>query len=231
MLEPLPEDWERALAIVAHPDDLEYGAASAIARWTDQGKEVLYVLVTRGEAGIDALPPEECARVREAEERASAAVVGVGTVEFLGHADGVVEYGIPLRRDIARAIRVHRPDVVVSSNHRDNWGASGSFNMADHRNTGWAVLDAVRDAANRWVFTDLGEPWAGVRMTCMGASPQPTHFVDVTSTIDRGVASLQEHRAYLAHVGGDAEFVRGWAANAGKEVGVAYATTFEVFPS
>jgi LmbE family N-acetylglucosaminyl deacetylase len=230
MLEPLAEDWNRALAIVAHPDDLEYGTASAVARWTDQGKVVSYLLVTHGEAGIDALPPAECARVREAEERASAAVVGVRTVEFLDHHDGLIEYGIPLRRDLARAIRTHRPDVVVSINHRDNW-PGGSFNMADHRHTGWAVLDAVRDAANRWVFTDAGEAWAGVRMTCIGASPRPTHFVDVTATIDRGVASLQEHRAYLAHVGGDAEFVRTWAAGAGKELGVSYATTFEVFPA
>ena len=76
-LEPLPEDWDTALAVVAHPDDMEYGAASAVARWTAQGKHVAYLLVTRGEAGIDALPPDECARVREAEERASAAVVGV----------------------------------------------------------------------------------------------------------------------------------------------------------
>jgi LmbE family N-acetylglucosaminyl deacetylase len=103
--------------------------------------------------------------------------------------------------------------------------------MADHRHTGWAVLDAVRDAGNRWVFTEDGEPWAGVRMVCMGASPQPTHFVDVTTTIDRGVASLREHRAYLEHVGGDAELVREWAANAGKDLGVAYATTFEVVAS
>ena len=68
----LPEDWERALAVVAHPDDLEYGAASAVARWTEQGKTIAYVLVTRGEAGIDTIEPAECARLREAEERARA---------------------------------------------------------------------------------------------------------------------------------------------------------------
>jgi len=72
-VDPVPEEWERALAIVAHPDDLEYGAASAIARWTGQGKRVSYVLATHGEAGIDTMEPAECARVREAEERASAA--------------------------------------------------------------------------------------------------------------------------------------------------------------
>ena len=76
-LEPLSEDWERALAVVAHPDDLEYGAASAIARWTSQGKEINYLLVTRGEAGIDSMPPEEVGPLREREEINSAGLVGV----------------------------------------------------------------------------------------------------------------------------------------------------------
>lgn len=121
-LEPLPADWSRALAVVAHPDDLEYGAAAAVADWTDGGREVVYLLASRGEAGIDTLPPEECAPVREREQRASAAVVGVRTVEFLDHRDGVIEYGIGLRRDIAAAIRRHRPELVVTLNHRDTWG-------------------------------------------------------------------------------------------------------------
>ena len=109
-LQPLDEEWQTALAVVAHPDDLEYGAASAVSKWTSQGKRVVYLLVTRGEAGIDGMDPEETSRVRSREEIESAAVVGVEVVEFLDHADGVVEYGLPLRRDIARAIRVHKPD-------------------------------------------------------------------------------------------------------------------------
>jgi LmbE family N-acetylglucosaminyl deacetylase len=227
-LAPLPEDWRRALAVVAHPDDLEYGAASAVARWTRQGREVAYALVTRGEAGIDSLPPAECARVREQEERASAAVVGVQSVEFLGHSDGIVEYGLALRADMTRVIRAHRPEVVITLNHRDTWGGR-ALNMADHRHTGLAVLDAVRDAANPWVFREAGAVWKGVRMVCMSGSPQPTHAVDVTDTIDLGIASLRAHRVYLAHVGGDVEFLREWAAQAGPRLGTAYATTFEVF--
>jgi len=90
---PFPDDWQRALAIVAHPDDLEYGSASAIARWTSEGREIAYVLVTSGEAGIDGIPPAECGPLREGEQRASAAVVGVTSVEFLGHRDGVIEPG------------------------------------------------------------------------------------------------------------------------------------------
>ena len=128
---PLPDDWSRALAIVAHPDDLEYGTASAVAKWTDAGKRVGYLLVTRGEAGIDSLEPTQCARVREAEERASAATVGVAEVEFLDHADGVIEYGLALRRDLAHAIRRARPDLLITINHHASWGGGG-FNMADH---------------------------------------------------------------------------------------------------
>jgi LmbE family N-acetylglucosaminyl deacetylase len=228
-VEPVTEAWDRALAVVAHPDDLEYGAAAAIARWTDQGKVVTYLLATRGEAGIDSLDPTECARLREAEERASAAEVGVSVVEFLDHPDGVIEYGVPLRRDIALAIRRHRPQVVLTINHRDTWGGN-SYNMPDHRHVGLAVIDAVRDAGNRWIFADAGvEPWSGVEMVLVNFSPTPTHFVDVTGTIERGVASLEQHRAYLAHVGQDArETVTSTARGAGEQCGVPYATTFEV---
>ena len=94
---------------MAHPDDLEYGAASAIARWTGQGKDIANPLVTSGEAGIDAHSPDVVGPLREDEERRSAAVVGVDTVDFLGHPDGQVDEGLALRRDIAAAIRRHRP--------------------------------------------------------------------------------------------------------------------------
>src|SRR5215831_17090482 len=119
---PLPalrEDWQRALCVAAHPDDLEYGISSAVARWVSQGKQVTYLLVTRGEAGIDTLHPDEAAAVRAEEERNGAAEVGVTVVEFLDHRDGVVEYGPVLRRDIARVIRRHQPDVVVTGTFAD----------------------------------------------------------------------------------------------------------------
>src|SRR6476620_447431 len=105
------------MAVVAHPDDMEYGAAAAVARWTDQGRSVVYVLATRGEAGIDGRHPSEVGPLREAEELAGAAEVGVDVVEFLGHRDVVIEYGLDLRRDIARAIRRHRPELLVTLTH------------------------------------------------------------------------------------------------------------------
>src|SRR5690606_23213060 len=163
-LAPMPEDWQRALAVVAHPDALEYGAAAAIAAWTDAGKEVAYLLATRGEAGIDGISPAEAAPLREREQIASAAVVGVTTVEFLDHRDGVIEYGPALRRDIAAAIRRHRPELVVTLNHRDTFGDT-FWNTPDHKAVGRATLDAAADAGNRWIFPELVEqglqPWGG----------------------------------------------------------------------
>ena len=195
---PLPEDWNSALVVMAHPDDIEYGAASAVARWTSQGKRVAYLLATRGEAGIDVMEPREAGPLREDEERSGAALVGVQAVEFLDHTDGVVEYGLLLRRDISRAIRLHRPDTLVTGNFETTWGGT-SFNMADHRAVGLAALDAARDAGNRWIFPELldegHQPWNGVRRVLIAGSNAPTHAVDVTDFIDQGVASLEEHRA------------------------------------
>ncbi|MCU1453742.1 MAG: LmbE family protein [Acidimicrobiales bacterium] len=234
-LAPFPDDWERGLAIVAHPDDLEYGAASAVAAWTAAGKEIAYVLVTSGEAGIDGLDPVQAGPLREGEERASAAVVGVHRVEFLGHPDGTVTGGLALRRDLARAIRQHRPEVLITSNFDLAW-PDGGLNMADHRHVGLAVLDAARDAGNRWVFTDLLEeglePWNGARRIAVNASPRPTHAVDVTDTVDLGIASLRAHAAYLAGLGDGADdptaFLRESAEGAGARFGGRPAVTFEL---
>jgi LmbE family N-acetylglucosaminyl deacetylase len=234
--EPLPEDWSRALCVVAHPDDMEFGAAAAVARWTGQGKEVVYCMVTSGEAGIDGMEPEECRRVREAEQVASAGVVGVPVVEFLGQPDGIVEYGVPLRRAIAHVVRRHRPDIVITGNFRDTWGGR-NLNQADHIAVGRAVLDAVRDAGNRWVFNeqlvDGLEPWGGVGAVWAFGSPDAAHAVDTTDTFDTGVASLQAHGAYIDGLGWEnfdpREMLEGMARATGQRLGVAMAAPFEVF--
>src|ERR1019366_8034521 len=136
------ESWSRALCVAAHPDDLEYGLAAAVDRWVQQGKAVSYLLATHGEAGIDGVPPSEAASLRAGEERDGAAEVGVEVVEFLDYDDGMVEYGLPLRRDIARAIRVHQPEVVLTLTHRERF-AGGGTNQADHRAVGLAAPDAA----------------------------------------------------------------------------------------
>jgi LmbE family N-acetylglucosaminyl deacetylase len=226
-LEPVPEDWQRAVAVAAHPDDLEYGLASAMARFTKQGKQVSYVMVTSGEAGIDSLPPEQCGRLREEEERRSAAVVGVDHVEFLGHPDGSVQYGLELRRDLAGALRRLHPQVVFGLNFELTWGDGGDVNHSDHRAVGLAVLDACRDAANRWMFPELGEPWKGVEAVYISPGESPaTHFVDVGETIALGISSLEEHRAYIDGLGTDfapGTFLRDNAGYGGMAAGCEYA--------
>ncbi|MFD6991499.1 PIG-L deacetylase family protein [Streptomyces sp. NPDC059943] len=199
-LAPMPADWRRALAVVAHPDDLEYGCSAAVAVWTDEGREVTYLLATRGEAGIDTIDPVSAAPLREREQRASAAVVGVSEVVFLDHKDGVIEEGLALRRDIAAAIRRYRPELVITLNHRDTWGGT-AWNTPDHRAVGRATLDAAGDAGNRWIFPELADqglqPWDGVRWVAVAGSTTPTHAVDAAAGLERSVQSLLEHRTYI----------------------------------
>ena len=234
-LQSLDEDWQTALVVVAHPDDIEYGTASAVSKWTSEGKTVVYLLVTRGEAGIDGMHPDEAREVRTREEVEGAAVVGVDTVEFLDYADGVIEYSLPLRRDIASAIRRHRPDVVITINMDMRFG-QGLANQADHRAVGLAALDGSRDAGNRWIFAELLdeglEPWNGVKMLLVNGSPNPTHAVDVGDHVYKGVESLEKHEAYMKGLGTDVDpetFLTMNANATGIEFGCDYAISFEVY--
>lgn len=230
-LEHFPEDWQRGLAVVAHPDDMEYGAAAAVARWTGQGKHISYVLVTDGEAGIESMAPDVVGPARRAEQIAACHEVGVDDVNFLGLPDGLVVEGLELRSVLCAAIRRHRPDVVLSINFRESWGGP-SWNHTDHRAVGRALLDAVRDAANPWIFSEQGERWGGARFVAFSGSPQATHGVDVTETFDAGVRSLACHSMYLENLGGEMaspdKFLRGGAEAGGAALGVPLAATFEV---
>jgi LmbE family N-acetylglucosaminyl deacetylase len=241
-LETMPDDWQRALAVVAHPDDMEYGAAAAVAEWVSAGKQVGYLLVTRGEAGIDTLEPAECARVREEEQRASAQVVGVTSLEFLDHRDGVIEEGVPLRRDIAAAVRRARPELVITLNHRETWGGGRVWNTPDHRAVGRAVLDAVGDAGNRWIFPEQLasgglEPWDGVRWVAVAGASEATHAVPVgQEAVRQAVASLAEHRAYITALSDEPveayarSFVE-WGVRLGAErYGGRECVAFELYP-
>ena len=162
------------------------------------GKSVRYAMVTSGEAGIDGVAPDECRRVREAEQVESARIVGVDVVEFLGLPDGILEYGLALRRVICGSIRKHRPEIVITNNFRETWGGR-SLNQADHIVTGRATVDAVSDAANRWIFPeqlaegDL-EPWRGVKEIWAANSPQADHGVDTSATFERGWPRWQHIR-------------------------------------
>jgi LmbE family N-acetylglucosaminyl deacetylase len=235
-VEPLEDHFSSVLCVVAHPDDIEYGTAAAVHRWTGEGTTVAYYLLTRGEAGIDTMAPDEAARVREEEERESARRVGVDVVDFGDHSDGAIEYGVALRRDIARAIRRHRPELVVAQ----TWGlrfGGGMVNQADHRAVGLATLDAVADAGNRWLHTELTdeglEPWGGVKVIAVAGSPEPTHYVDVSGEhFEASVHSLEAHAAYNAALPADFPTPRellGWIlGGGGKTAGVEHALLLDV---
>jgi LmbE family N-acetylglucosaminyl deacetylase len=233
-VEPLPAvpdaGWSRVLCIVAHPDDMEYGTSSAVAAWTRRGVEVAYLLLTAGEAGM-AEPPDVVAPLRAAEQRNACAAVGVTDLRILGHPDGMLEYGLALRRDICRVVRQVRPDAVVTANF--DVEAYGGFNQADHRAAGLAVVDGVRDAANPWVFRELAEGGLAAWHTdaLLVANPtQPTHAVAVDEDAVRAaVASLNSHEAYLRHVTGHPkpeemipEILRAGGAAAGTDYAAAF---------
>ena len=231
-LPALPDgSFRRVLCVVAHPDDVEYGTSAAVAAWTARGVDVAYLLLTRGEAGMDASPPERTAALRTDEEVAAASAVGVTRVEFLNHPDGVLQYGLDLRRDIARSIRSFRPDVVIVS----SWEVEvfGTLNQADHRVAGLAAVDAVRDAANRWVFRELLdedlEPWT-VRWLLVAGDDRPTHGVDISGPpLDQGIASLEAHAQYIAGIPGHPapkDLIPEFTAPAGRVMGVANAVLF-----
>ena len=233
---PFPADaFERVLCVVAHPDDVEYGTSSAVAAWTSQGVEVAYLLLTRGEAGMDASDPVRTAELRMREQVAGSAAVGVAQVDFLEHPDGVLVYSLEMRRDIARAIRRFRPDAVVVGSWEVEFVAG--LNQADHRVAGLAAIDALRDAGNRWVFPELLEdeelaPWSP-RWLLVSGDTRPTHGVDVTGEpLARGIASLEAHREYLAGIPSHPPphlMITGITALQGRVMGVANAVLFRAF--
>ena len=235
-LEPLDDTFSCVLCVVAHPDDIEYGTSAAVHRWVREGATVSYYLLTRGEAGIDTMSPDEAARVREEEERESARRVGVDTVDFGDHRDGAIEYGVALRRDIAAAIRRTRPELVVAQTWGERFGG-GMVNQADHRAVGLATLDAVADAGNRWLHTDLAdeglEPWGGVRALAVAGSATPTHFVDVSGEhFEASVHSLEAHTAYNAALPAEfpqpRELLAMILGGGGQAAGVEHAALFDV---
>jgi LmbE family N-acetylglucosaminyl deacetylase len=235
-LEPLESEFTRILCVVAHPDDIEYGTAAAVHRWVGEGAHVSYFLLTRGEAGIDTMHPDEAGIVREAEERESARRVGVDVVEFGDQRDGAIEYGVALRREITRAIRRERPDLVIAGTWDERF-AGGMVNQADHRAVGLATLDAVADAGNRWLHTDLAdeglEPWGGVKALAVAASNTPTHYVDVSGEhFEAAVHSLEAHEAYNSALPAEFPVPRQLLGmilgGGGQAVGVEHAALFDV---
>ncbi|WP_345022520.1 PIG-L deacetylase family protein [Actinomadura keratinilytica] len=212
----------RVLAVMAHPDDVDFGAAGTVAGWTARGIAVTYLIVTDGDAGgfDDGMTRAQMGALRRDEQRAAAACVGVDDVRFLGYPDGMLEPTLGLRRDIARVIRQVRPDRVVMPSPERNYERIHPSHP-DHRAVGAAALDAVYpDARNPYAFPELLadeglEAWT-VREVWLTGGPAVNHYVDVTDDFDRKLAALKSHASQTAHLGdGLAEELRGWlGANA-----------------
>jgi LmbE family N-acetylglucosaminyl deacetylase len=197
---------QRILAVLAHPDDADFGAGGTIARWTDGGIEVTYCLVTDGDAGgFDrSVARTEIPEIRRTEQRNAAKAVGVEDVRFLGYPDGRLELTLDLRRDISRVIRQVRPQRVLTQSPERNW-ARIHASHPDHLTTGEAALRAIYpDSRNPFAFpkllADEGlEPWEVAEVWVM-AHPSPNHHVDVTDTFDRKIAALRAHVSQTAHM-------------------------------
>jgi LmbE family N-acetylglucosaminyl deacetylase len=216
----------RVLVITAHPDDVDFGAAGTIAQWTDAGVEVSYCIVTNGEAGgsDQSVSRTEMAALRQVEQTAAAKQVGVSDLHFLGYPDGRVEATIALRRDLARVIRLLRPDRVVCPSPERNYARMGASHP-DHRAVGAAALDAVYpDSRNPFAFPELLadenlEPWT-VGEVWISASPTPTTYVDITDTFPRKLAALRSHVSQIGDPDGLEKFLRGWLSRAAAQAGL-----------
>jgi LmbE family N-acetylglucosaminyl deacetylase len=210
---------ERILCVTAHPDDVDFGSAGTIARWTAEGIAVSYCIVTDGDAGgfDPAVPREQIAAIRQAEQRAAAAQVGVSDVRFLGYPDGRLEVSLGLRCDIARVIREVRPQRVLCQSPERNLHRVYPSHP-DHLAAGEAALCAVYpDARNPFTFiAEIGhlEAWS-VTETWISGGNEINHYSDITTTFEAKVAALLRHESQLSDPAGLRERLHGWnAANA-----------------
>ena len=225
---------ERALVVVAHPDDVDFGAAGTVAAWTDSGTEVAYCIVTDGDAGGFDLevPRSEIPQIRRAEQRRAAETVGVLRVEFLGHPDGRLTPSLELRRDVSRVIRAVRPQRVLCPSPERLWRRLPASHP-DHLAAGEATLSAVYpDARNPFAFPELlaqgFEPHV-VSEVWMMASPQADQVVDITDTFDRKIAALLCHVSQLHDPAQITEFVRSWTSSTAQEMGLPEGRLGEAF--
>jgi LmbE family N-acetylglucosaminyl deacetylase len=211
------DDVERVLVVTAHPDDVDFAAAGTVGTWADAGLEVTYCICTSGDAGgFDDTPRREMGPLREREQRAAAAELGVEDVCFLGYPDGRLTASLELRRDISRLIRRFRPDRVLTHSPEIWWRRLGASHP-DHRATGEAALAAVYpDARNPFAHPELLadeglEPWSVREMWLIGAPEERVnHVVDVTDVIHRKIVALRAHASQTAHLDDLAERIREW---------------------
>jgi LmbE family N-acetylglucosaminyl deacetylase len=224
---------ERVLAVMAHPDDVDFSSAGTVATWTGAGIEVTYLMATSGDAGgFDPdVPRSDIAGIRQAEQRAAAAAVGVSDVRFLDYPDGRVEVSLDLRRDIARVIREVRPQRVVCPASVRNMTRMPSSHP-DHIAVGEAAMCAIYpDARNPFVFSDsIGEleAWS-VAETWVVGMEQVNHYVDVTDVFERKVAALLEHKSQIKDPAAIRDLLTGWLGGQAAAAGFGAGRLAEAF--
>jgi LmbE family N-acetylglucosaminyl deacetylase len=196
---------ERALVVVAHPDDVDFWAGGTVARWTSTGTAVTYCVLSDGDSGgfDPQVPRSAIPGIRRAEQEAAAAVLGVSDVQFLGYPDGCIEPSYALRRGITRLIRQVQPARLLTWSPEWSWRRFDR-NHPDHRAAGEAALSAVfPDARNPFAHAELLneeglEPWEVGEVWLMGG-PSPNHYVDITDVFGRKIAALRTHESQTAH--------------------------------
>jgi LmbE family N-acetylglucosaminyl deacetylase len=219
-------DVSRILAVAAHPDDLDFLAAGSVAGWTAAGIEVTYCIVTNGDAGgfDPAVDRSEIAGIRQAEQQAAAAEVGVSDVRFLGWTDGRVEVTLDLRRAIAQVIRKVRPQRLLSPAPVRNLVRTPAAHP-DHTAVGEATMCAVYpDARNPFAFVEHPdfaalEAWT-VPEVWIGGMERTNRYVDVTDSFDRKLAALRRHVSQLPGVADLDGLLRGWLGRQAAEAGL-----------
>ena len=225
----------RVLVVTAHPDDMEFGCAGALAKWIDEGAEVTLAVVTDGSTGTQdrELMGEKLAAIRREETEAAAQVVGIQELVWMGEPDGYVEYTLELRKEIARLFRRFKPHRFIVMDPAPTM-EDRFVNHPDHRAVGQASLDVSMTAGTTPghfpELLDEGlEPWRGLRELYIQGPGQKPVAVDITATIDRKIQALLCHRS---QIGDDEEqigqWVREFSAAQGAPAGFDYAETFNV---
>jgi LmbE family N-acetylglucosaminyl deacetylase len=225
---------QRALCVMAHPDDVDFGSGGTVATWVKKGIEVSYCLVTDGDAGgfDETVPRTEIAGIRRAEQTAAAEELGVTDLTFLGYPDGRLVPSLDLRRDISRVIRQKRPDRVLCQSPERNYQRIFASHP-DHLAAGEATLCAVYpDSRNPFTFTELMdeglEPWT-VREVWMGSFDAPDTYVDITDTVELKLAALRRHESQLPDAEATLERVRMWVTATAKAAGLPDGSAAEAY--
>jgi LmbE family N-acetylglucosaminyl deacetylase len=235
-MEPIADtEIKRVLVISAHPDDSDFGASGTIAQWVKKGIEVAYVFCTNGDQGGEesGFTKEEMPAIRQREQRAAGAAIGVTDITFLNYIDGNLEATLGLRKDLVRQIRISQPDRMVCQSPERNWDRIGASHP-DHLAAGEAAIQAVYpDARNPFAFTDLLEkeglqPWR-VKEIWVSAFANPDHFVDITDTFDLKIKALQAHASQTAHNENLEMMVREWGERNAAAAGFAQGRIAEAF--